>query len=122
MIRIKQYFLAICLLLLFTSAFATNKNPNEAMVQKAYYDWCDAIGKAKGDPQVVVKFYAPDAILFPTLSAKVLVNHNGGLNDYFKKLTSLPNIQCSTQKLITRMYTDTAVNSGLYKFTFTENG
>ena len=118
MIKIKKYLLASCLLLVFTSTFATTKHENEAAVQKAFYAWCAAIGQAKGNPQVVVKYYAPGAILLPTLSEEILVNKKGGLDGYFKKLTSLPDIQCTPQKLITRVYTDTAVNSGLYKFTY----
>lgn len=124
MIKIKQILFISCLLI-FTSVFADttqNDNHNKVAVEKAFYDWCTAIGKAKGNPQVIVKFYAPDAILLPTLSEKVLVNHNGGLDAYFKKLTSLPDIQCVPQKLITRVYTDTAVNSGLYSFTYKEKG
>lgn len=121
MTRITQYFIVSCVLFIFTSSlFAENKHKNEKAVQDAYYAWCTAIGKAKGDPKLIVKFYAPDAILLPTLSHEILINHEGGLNAYFKKLTRLPDIKCIPEKLITRMYTDTAVNTGLYKFSYKE--
>lgn len=119
--NLKKYLIAISLILFFSNVYA-NKEETEIAVQQAFYNWCAAIGKAKGNPDVVVKFYAPDAILLPTLSEEVLVNEKGGLNAYFKKLTSLPEIKCTPQKLITRVYTDTAVNSGLYKFTYKDNG
>src|SRR5690348_15580998 len=121
MIKLNSYVWIFPLLLLVHSVFAETKHEKELAVEKAYYSWCAAIGEAKGNPQVVVKFYATDAILLPTLSEHILVNKNGGLDAYFKKLTSYPDIKCTPQKLITRVYTDTAVNSGLYKFTYKEN-
>ena len=117
MINIKQ-IIALSFILI-APAFAIGAQEDEGAVQKVYYEWCAAIGKAKGNPEVVVKYYAPDAILLPTLSSDVLENKNGGLNDYFKKLTSHKDIHCVTKKLITRMYPDTAVNSGLYDFVYT---
>lgn len=90
-------------------------------VEDAYYGWCDAIGKAKGHAETVVKFYADGATLLPTLSPKLLVNTDGGLNDYFKTLTSMKDIKCSPDKLVTKMYGNIAVNVGFYQFSFTQN-
>ena len=122
MFTFKNYLITLSLLLFLSTAIAESREEAEIAVQQAFYDWCQAIEKAKGNPEVIVKFYAPDAILLPTLSEEVLVNHEGGFNAYFKKLTSLPDVKCTPQKLITRLYTDTAVNSGLYKFTYKEEG
>lgn len=120
--KMTQWIIITFAFLAFHSAFADQTNPEVKAVQDAYYAWCNAIGKAKGNPHEVVKFYAHDAILLPTLSNKIMINTEGGLDEYFKKLTSLPNIKCVPEKLMTRMFTDTAVNTGLYQFTYTEKG
>lgn len=88
-------------------------------VKQAYHQWCSSIGAAKGDAQVVTKYYASDAILLPTLSPKIYVNHLNGMDPYFVKLTSHPHIQCETQKLISHVYGNIAVNAGLYQFSYT---
>lgn len=119
----KSYYFIVLLSIFFSlNVCAETKSTDEAAVQKAYYDWCSAIGKAHGKPKVVVKYYAPDAILLPTLSNKIKINSKSGLDGYFKKLTSHDNIKCTTKKLITRMYKETAINTGLYDFSYTDNG
>ena len=112
--------LSIVLLLLLSNACLAALTPQEQAVKKAYEGWCNAIGTAKGDPKVVVAYYAPNAILLPTLSGKMLKNENGGLDDYFKKLTSLPNTKCKTDKEIIHMHGDLATNSGFYTFSYTD--
>jgi hypothetical protein len=87
-------------------------------VAKTYFAWLDAVGKAHGNPAPVLKFYAPDAILVATYSPVLLNNSKGELATYFKKFTSLPGIQGTTQELQTRVFGDWAINTGLYTFTF----
>ncbi len=106
------------LFFLIQNVFAIDADRNA--VRKAYSDWCEAVGKAKGDAAVMVKFYAPDAILLPTLYPKILINRNGGLNDYFSKFTSKPNLQCQPKKIMTQIYEDVAINSGYYDFTYND--
>lgn len=122
--KILNNSLKSCLLILAFCLFSTTSIADEKTlkteVADAYQAWCAAIATAKGDPSKIVKFYAPNAILMPTLSAKVLINHDGGLNDYFTHLTSYPNIQCKTDKLITQLHGNTAINSGLYTFSYTD--
>jgi len=119
-----NYFFGVLLstLLFATHATASEKNPDEKLVKDAYYQWCASIGKAHGDPKIVTQYYAHSAILLPTLSEKILINEHHGLDAYFKKLTSHQNIKCTPQKLITRMYKETAINTGLYKFSYTDHG
>jgi len=105
------------LFLFFTNVFAENHSEKQA-VQNAYYSWCKAISEAKGNPQLVVKFYAPDATLMPTLSADILHNTDGGLNEYFTHLTSYRDIHCVPQKLTTRIKGQIATNNGLYDFVY----
>lgn len=94
----------------------------ESGAQQAYYNWCKAIGTARGNPKVVVQYYAPGAVLIPTLSADFLVNTNNGLDAYFKKLTSKPNLKCTPKKLVTHIRGGIATNTGFYDFSFTKNG
>lgn len=112
-------FAILSLCLIFSSVFAASKAEKEE-VQNAYYAWCETIGTAKGNANDVVKFYAPNAILLPTLSHKILRNTNGGMNEYFTHLTSYPNIKCTPKELITHLEGHVAVNSGLYSFSFTD--
>jgi uncharacterized protein (TIGR02246 family) len=113
-----RIFLTFLLFLFICNAKALVNT--KTAVQNAYNDWCAAISQAKGDPEMITKFYAQDAILLPTLSSRILRNHNGGLNAYFIKFTSSPDIQCKTEQLITQIYGDMAINSGSYDFSFTE--
>jgi uncharacterized protein (TIGR02246 family) len=115
----KNVILAILLQGLFvTSVFAETA---EQAVAKAYQNWCSTIAKSKGNPSEMVGFYAPDAILLPTLSPDILFNkEGGGKNEYFTVFTGKKDIKCIPVKLITRMYGDVGVNSGLYDFTFVD--
>lgn len=116
-----QFNKIVFILVLFFAVFNPAMASDKKEVEQAYYSWCTAIGTAKGDAAQVVKYYGPNAILLPTLSPKILMNKNGGLNAYFTKLTSEKNIKCTPQKLITRIYGDVAVNAGLYTFSLQDS-
>lgn len=114
----------IFLFLLFIFFAASNNviaSPAKVAVENTYRAWCAAISTAKGNPHKIIKFYAHDAILLPTLSPKILLNSKSELNSYFKHFTSHPNIKCTTNKLITRVYDNVAINSGLYTFSYTDH-
>ncbi|MCD6039598.1 MAG: Calcium/calmodulin dependent protein kinase Association [Gammaproteobacteria bacterium] len=116
-----RIFLLSLLLCFIHCAYANHAN--KVAVQNAYANWCAAISTAKGNSAVISKFYAPGAVLLPTLSPDILVNRNGGLSAYFTKLTQHTHIKCIPKKLITQFYGDMAVNSGLYDFSYMkENG
>lgn len=115
---IAKRFLVIIALFCFSAVCNAAVSAQKA-VENSYYAWCSAIGTAKGDSSAIVKFYAPNAILLPTLSDKILFNsQGGGLSDYFKTLTSYQNIKCTPKQLITQMYGDIAINSGVYTFSY----
>ncbi len=116
------FVVLLSFVLLSMNALAFQHTPDEKLVKETYYQWCESIGKAHGDAKIITQYYAPKAILLPTLSQKILINENNGLDAYFHKLTSHPNIHCTPQKLITRMYKETAINTGLYTFSFTDHG
>ncbi len=104
--------------LLATSVFADTA---DRAVANAYQRWCSAIATADGRANDVVKFYAPNAILLPTLAPEILFNRkNGGKHAYFEALTSKKNIRCIPEKLITRVYGNMAINSGFYQFSYTD--
>lgn len=119
----KVYLSILCSLFLFSIAIAdTAKDAVKQQVEKTYQDWCTTIGTAKGDGKEVVKFYADDGVLHPTLSDKMLINHDQ-LTDYFNKLTSYPDINCTPKTMKTRVKSDNiAIISGTYTFSFTDNG
>jgi len=73
-----------------------------------------------GDPNDVVACYAEDAILLPTVSAKVRHNHDE-IRDYFVHFLSKRPHGTITEHNI-RIYGDIAINSGLYTFSLTQDG
>ena len=118
--KILWTYFSIVTLCFSLCAHAENDHAKKA-VQHAYYQWCKSIGMAKGNPAIVVRHYAYDALLIPTLSADFLVNRNGGLNAYFKKLTSHQDMKCTPETLRTYVHGIFATNSGIYRFSFKEN-
>ncbi|MBU0698672.1 MAG: SgcJ/EcaC family oxidoreductase [Proteobacteria bacterium] len=72
------------------------------------------------DPDNVVAYYAADAILLPTVSAKVRHNH-AEIRDYFVHfLSKKPRGRITEQNI--RIYDNIAINSGLYTFSLTQDG
>lgn len=122
--RIQGLAQNILFILILTVTLSSVASTNQATIKDAYVGWCNAIGSSKGDVQKIVKYYAKDAILLPTLSAKILRNDkDGGLENYFIHLESFPNIKCTPKILITQQLgADLAVNSGYYEFSYTEDG
>src|SRR5438876_12148001 len=116
MLKMKfRYLFTLLLFCLIKCAQAADID--KAAAQKAYENWCTAIGKAKGNASTMTKFYAPSAVLLATFSSQILTNRNGGLDSYFAKLTNNPDIQCKPEKLMTQVYNTVAVNTGFYNFT-----
>lgn len=88
---------------------------NEILDQ--FVKWNDALQTE--DPGNVVACYAEDAILLPTVSAKVRHNHEE-IRDYFVHfLSKKPNGRITEQNI--RIYDNIAINSGLYTFSLAED-
>ncbi len=69
-----------------------------------------------GDPNQVVREYAPDAILLPTVSNKVRHNHEE-IKDYFEHFMAKgPKGKIDEANI--RQFGDVAINSGIYTFSF----
>ena len=70
--------------------------------------------------QKVVSLYAEDAILLPTLSARVRHNHEE-IGEYFDFFLSL-SPRATMQEENIRFFGSIAINSGIYVFTVNQNG
>ena len=85
----------------------------------AQFDKWNAALKTE-DPDHVVACYAKDAILLPTVSAKVRHNH-AEIRDYFVHFCAKkPDGRIDEANI--RIFGDIAINSGLYTFELTDNG
>ena len=90
-------------------------NPDE--ISDLFDTWNNAL--LTENPDKVVACYAQDAILLPTVSAKVRHNHDE-IRDYFVHfLAKKPEGRIDEQNI--RIFNDIAINSGLYTFAVTEN-
>ena len=87
-------------------------------ISDQFMRWNDAL--LTGDPNNVVACYASDAILLPTVSAKVRHNHDE-IRDYFVHfLSKKPHGRITEQNI--RICDNIAINSGLYTFSLMEDG
>lgn len=118
---ITKKILGVCLCLLAISAHA-NINPTQTDATNAYHECCATIATAKSNAANITKFYAPNALLLPTLSPKILIKNHDSFDTYFTRFSGLSGIKCETNKLITRIYNDIAINDGLYTFSYMEAG
>jgi uncharacterized protein (TIGR02246 family) len=109
---------ALCstLFLIATGAFAGPKEDVAAATMK----WGETLGQ--DDPDKVLALYAPDAVLWGTLSPKVRADR-AALRDYFvTAFKVLPNLKVSFGEQLIRVYGNTAVNTGYYTFSFGKDG
>jgi uncharacterized protein (TIGR02246 family) len=104
-----------CLLLLSVAAAASDENS----IKTAYNDWVSAV--TGGSPDRVLELYDDKAVLLATFGPRPLVGHTQ-LREYFVEFTALPKLRAETKESIIRIYGDTAVNSGLYTFSYERDG
>jgi uncharacterized protein (TIGR02246 family) len=103
-------------LALASQAFAGEKEEVDA----AFASWRTAL--SSGNAENVVKLYDKDAILLATLAAKPLTTQRERTK-YFTTLTAKPKMAAKvTEKHIKLLDEDDAVVSGLYTFSFEEDG
>ena len=114
--RIRLFVLSATLLLVATGAFAGPKED----VARATMKWGEALGQ--NDPDKVVALYAPDAVLWGTLSPAVRADQ-AALRDYFETaFKRLGNLKVVFGQQLIRVYGTTAVNTGYYTFSFVKDG
>ena len=87
-------------------------------IEKLFEIWNSAL--KTGNPDNVVSCYAEDAILLPTVSARVRHNREE-IRDYFVFFLAKKPVGKITEQNI-RIYGDIAINSGLYTFTLIDGG
>jgi uncharacterized protein (TIGR02246 family) len=89
--------------------------PSEAQISALFEQWNAAV--ETGDPEKVAALYAPDAVLLPTLSPRVRTDHDG-IVDYFEHFLAGHPSGTRTQSVIKVLDKRTAIDTGLYRFTF----
>jgi uncharacterized protein (TIGR02246 family) len=110
------FMLTGSIILVVTHAFAGPKED----VAAATIRWGETLGQ--NDPDKVVALYAPDAVLWGTLSPTVRADR-AALRDYFvTAFKVLPNLKVSFGQQLIRVYGTTAVNTGYYTFSFGRDG
>jgi uncharacterized protein (TIGR02246 family) len=91
---------------------------SKSEIQLLFHTWNEAL-KTKNSSEVV-KLYAPDAVLLPTLSPVVRNSHEK-IQDYFDFFLGMaPSAKIREEHI--RIFGDIAVNSGIYVFSVTRDG
>ncbi|MBP2326021.1 uncharacterized protein (TIGR02246 family) [Kibdelosporangium banguiense] len=93
--------------------------PTAQDIARQFDIWNTAL--ATGDPNKVADLYAPDAVLLPTVSNKVRTDR-AGIVDYFEHFLASKPSGVIEQEVINVLDPDTAINTGVYRFTLTQNG
>ncbi len=124
---LRPLFLAIALMAMTPQAYAKNvaahhigqataPHKAEQEVQKAFDAWIAAV--STGSSEAVMKLYAKDAVLLPTLSPRV-DNTPELRQEYFDAFTAKPDLKGTVNEEHIRVFGNTAINSGLYTFSYT---
>jgi uncharacterized protein (TIGR02246 family) len=102
---------------LFAIASVATAGPRED-VAAATMKWAETL--AQNDPDKVVLLYAPDAVLWGTLSPTMRTGR-AALRDYFvTAFKILPKLQVTFGEHLIRVYDNTAVNTGYYTLSYIE--
>jgi uncharacterized protein (TIGR02246 family) len=114
--RVRPFMAGSALLLLAANCFAGPKED----VATATAKWGETLGQ--NDPDKVLELYAPDAVLWGTLSPTVRADR-AALRDYFVgAFKVLPDLKVSFGDQLVRVYGNTAVNTGYYTFSYNKDG
>lgn len=77
---------------------------------------------AENDPDKLLPLYAQDAVLWGTLSPKILSGPEALRGYFVAAFKALPSLKVTYGEQLIRVYGDTAVNSGYYTFSFVRDG
>jgi len=114
----------ICIMTLVTAGCGTKFNKTsyeKGTVRGMYFEWVNAVESAHGNPEGVVKLYAEDAILLPTISPHMYKSRKT-ITKYFDTFLLLRDLQVDTQEIVTRQYGDIAMNTGFYTISYMNQG
>lgn len=116
-----SYAFASAFMLVSTGAFADDK----ADVTAAMGAWKDSLAAACGGGGVskILPLYAEDGVLWGTISPTIR-DERAELEDYFvNACQKLPKLTVEFNEPLIRVYGgDTAINSGVYTFTYNKDG
>jgi uncharacterized protein (TIGR02246 family) len=114
-----RVFLSLLLLLSLTLANSAWAEPKEE-VAAATAKWAALF--VDDNPDSILALYAPDAVLWGTLSP-TLRQGPAALREYFvAAFKALPGHKVSFGDQLIRVYGDTAVNTGYYTFSYVKDG
>ena len=115
---LRRFFLGLVVCELMLSGLAAAEPKDD--VAAASMKWGEALGR--NDPDVVLPFYANDAVLWGTISPTVRSTPSA-LREYFvNAFKALPGLKVAFGEQLIRVYGDTAVNTGYYTFSFHRDG
>jgi uncharacterized protein (TIGR02246 family) len=104
---------------LFTGSRVALAGPKED-VAAATAKWAETLGE--NDPDKILVLYAPDGVLWGTLSPTVR-SDRAALRDYFvTAFKVLPGLKVTFGEQLIRVYGNAAVNTGYYTFSYTRDG
>ena len=93
--------------------------PSQDEIAGLFDQWNAAL--ATGDPEKVADLYAPNAVLLPTLSNQIRTNR-AEIVDYFTHFLQSKPRGTIDREIITVIDPQTAINTGTYTFTLTQDG
>lgn len=102
-----------------TGTTTTPAPPTRQQIAALFPMWNAAL--ATGDAQKVADLYAPGAVLLPTVSNQVRRNR-AEIVDYFQKFLRDKPQGVIEDEIIDVLDADTAINTGVYRFTLTKDG
>lgn len=112
----KRTATALVLFLYASVSFAMAAS--ERGVMQASQSWARAVNTH--NVQKIISLYDSHAYFYPTFQN--MITNRQGVTDYFKKLATHQNLKVRFIQEHIRLYGNAAVNSGLYDFSYDENG
>jgi uncharacterized protein (TIGR02246 family) len=114
--RLSVMILALVALVGGQSAWAQARDEVAAATAK----WAEVF--VDDNPDVILALYAPDAVLWGTLSPTIRQGPVA-LREYFvAAFKALPGHKVTFGEQLTRLYGNTAINSGYYTFSYVKDG
>lgn len=110
----RKLFLLVMALFFFTVSFAIT--PTQESVKEASNQW--GLALKSRDAEKITNLYAKDAFLFATFTN--MLDSREKILAYFKNLTQKSDLNVDFNQQNVRLYGNTAINSGLYTFSFTD--
>lgn len=109
-------FMCISLMLVPAVTAAKDSTPD---VHAALKDWVAAV--ESHDAERVVNLYDENSMMLSAFAIHPLTTHKE-LLDYYKKVVAEPNVHITVTKEDVRQFGNVAVNTGLYRFHWTQDG